>query len=151
MVNLKLEKEQILKKHKEVYGGGNKIYIGSTDENPKPLKAQFLLDYPEVLRKAKNPFPFEGEILSAPDMPDIVKEIVNVTPKKESKKKESKSEEVTEDATGQDSDLEPERKVYSKEELQKLSFNELKKLAKNVGETGRSKSGLIKDILKHLQ
>jgi len=38
---------------------------------------------------------------------------------------------------------------YVKKDLEKLSFSKLKKIAKKLGETGRSKSGLIKDILKH--
>ena len=38
---------------------------------------------------------------------------------------------------------------YNLTELEKLSFSKLKKLAKTLGETGRSKGGLIKDILKH--
>lgn len=38
---------------------------------------------------------------------------------------------------------------YVKSDLEKLSFSKLKKIAKRLGETGRSKSGLIKDILKH--
>ena len=41
-----------------------------------------------------------------------------------------------------------EDKKYSKDDLNKLNFKELKKLAKKLGQTGRSKSGLIKDILK---
>jgi len=41
-------------------------------------------------------------------------------------------------------------KTFTKEDLLKLSFSELKKLAKKFGETGRSKKGLIRDILKHL-
>jgi len=41
-----------------------------------------------------------------------------------------------------------EVKKYSKEDLEKLSFSKLKKLAKKFGQTGRSKLGLIKDILK---
>ena len=38
---------------------------------------------------------------------------------------------------------------YVKEDLEKLSFSKLKKIAEKLGETGRSKLGLIKDILKH--
>lgn len=38
---------------------------------------------------------------------------------------------------------------YVKEDLEKLSFSKLKKIAKKLGETGRSVNGLIKDILKH--
>ena len=38
---------------------------------------------------------------------------------------------------------------YVKEDLEKLSFSKLKKIAKTLGETGRSKTGIIKDILKH--
>lgn len=133
MVNIKLEEEQILKKHREVYDGGKKIYIGSTDKNPKPMNAQFLLDNPDVLRKAKSPFPFEGEILDAPDMPDIVKELVNITPEKA--KKPDKTETVV--------------KKFTKEILEGFNFSKLKRLAKKFGETGRSRTGLIKDILKH--
>ena len=38
---------------------------------------------------------------------------------------------------------------YTKESLMKLSFSKLKKIAEKFSETGRSKSGIIKDILKH--
>ncbi len=38
---------------------------------------------------------------------------------------------------------------YIKEDLMKLTFSKLKKIANKLGETGRSKNGLIKDILKH--
>jgi len=37
---------------------------------------------------------------------------------------------------------------YTKLDLKKLSFSELKKIAKKFGQTGRSRTGLIKDILK---
>ncbi len=48
------------------------------------------------------------------------------------------------------SEVKAEKKSgYSEEELKRFSFSKLKKLAKSVGETGRSKFGLIKDILKH--
>ena len=40
-------------------------------------------------------------------------------------------------------------KGLNKEDLIKMSFSKLKELAEKFGETGRSKSGLIKDILKH--
>ena len=52
--------------------------------------------------------------------------------KKESKKEEPKKSEE-----------------YVKEDLEKLSFSKLKKIASKLGETGRSSTGLIKDILKH--
>ena len=42
-----------------------------------------------------------------------------------------------------------ESKVYSKSELEGFDFSKLKEIAKKLGETGRSKSGIIKDILKH--
>ena len=44
---------------------------------------------------------------------------------------------------------EGEQKEMSKNDLFKLSFSKLKEIAEKLGETGRSKSGLIKDILKH--
>lgn len=37
---------------------------------------------------------------------------------------------------------------FTKKELQEKDFIELKEIAKEFGETGRSKSGLIKDILR---
>ena len=46
--------------------------------------------------------------------------------------------------------VESEPKKYTKEDLEKMSYFKLKKLAKTFGETGRSKTGLIKDILKHI-
>lgn len=39
-------------------------------------------------------------------------------------------------------------KSYTKQELEEMEFNELKEIAKKLGQTGRSKKGLIKDILK---
>ena len=136
MVNMNLVKIEIKRKHDKEYGGGHKIYVGSTDKNPKPLSIKLLLDNPGILNKEKNPFPFEGEILDAPDMPDFVKEIVLVEPVKEVKKQKSK---------------EVKSKKYSKSDLEKMSFGRLKEIAKKFSETGRSKLGLIKDILKHLQ
>lgn len=59
--------------------------------------------------------------------------------KTKSKKVESKKVEVK-----------SESKKYTEEELNKMGFFKLKKLAKSLGETGRSKAGLIKDILKHM-
>ncbi len=41
-----------------------------------------------------------------------------------------------------------ESKGYTKNELEEMEFSDLKKIAKKLGETGRSKLGLIKDILK---
>lgn len=41
-----------------------------------------------------------------------------------------------------------EEKLYKKSDLEKLEFSELKVIARKFGQTGRSKSGLIKDILK---
>lgn len=38
---------------------------------------------------------------------------------------------------------------YSRKELEAMSFFKLKRVAKKLGETGRSSEGLIKDILKH--
>ena len=38
---------------------------------------------------------------------------------------------------------------FTESDLKKFSFSKLKELAKKVGETGRSKAGLINDILKH--
>jgi hypothetical protein len=38
--------------------------------------------------------------------------------------------------------------IYSKEDLEGMDFSKLKSIAKKFGETGRSKGGLIKDILK---
>ena len=125
MVNIKLEEEQILKKHREVYDGGKKIYIGSTDKNPKPMNAQFLLDNPDVLRKAKSPFPFEGEILEAPDMPEIVKELTNITP-----------------------EVKPKSKLYTKKYLEALDFKKLKVIGNKLGTTDRSKKNIIKEILE---
>ncbi len=42
-----------------------------------------------------------------------------------------------------------ESKGYTKNELEEMEFSDLKKIAKKLGETGRSKFGIIKDILKH--
>ena len=54
------------------------------------------------------------------------------------------------DKKAKKSNVKSEKKSgHSEEELKKLSFSKLKKLAKSLGETGRSKFGLIKDILKH--
>ena len=58
-------------------------------------------------------------------------------------KKESKKEPKEEVKEKEESN------EYVKEDLEKLSFSKLKKLAKKLGETGRSSTGLIKDILKH--
>lgn len=44
--------------------------------------------------------------------------------------------------------IEEDSKKYTKEGLESLSFSKLKKIAKEFGQTGRSKKGLIKDILK---
>ena len=41
------------------------------------------------------------------------------------------------------------KELYKKADLELLSFSKLKKIAKKLGEIGRSKEGLIKDILKH--
>ena len=142
MVNLEFEKQAILRKHQKVYAGGNKIYMGGSKKYPKKVSAQVILDNPEVLRKSKNPFPFEGEILDAPDMPEIVKELTDITPKKETEKKAKKLDKA-------DTKAKVIEKKFTREELEKLSFGKLKKLAKKFGETGRSKAGLIKDILKN--
>ena len=40
-------------------------------------------------------------------------------------------------------------KNWTKKELKVMAFGELKEIANGLGETGRSVSGLIKDILKH--
>ena len=40
-------------------------------------------------------------------------------------------------------------KEFTEPELKGFSFSKLKEIAKKLGETGRSKAGLIKDILKH--
>ena len=42
------------------------------------------------------------------------------------------------------------KELYTKSDLENMSFSKLKKIAKTFGETGRSKKGIIKDILKHL-
>lgn len=39
-------------------------------------------------------------------------------------------------------------KKYSKQDLQDMEFSDLKDIAERFGETGRSKKGLIRDILK---
>ena len=145
MVNLELEKQNILKKHKEVYGGGNRIYIGSTDRVPKKVTAQTIVDNPDVLRKSKNPFPFEGEILDAPDMPDIVKELTDITLKKEKKVGKLADKKVATKKVKE----EISKKKWTKEELSAMNFSKLKEVAIRLGETGRSVKGLIKDILKH--
>lgn len=54
-----------------------------------------------------------------------------------------KKEKVTKDKPKEDK----KKESYTKGDLEKLSFSELKKIAKKFGETGRSKKGLIKDIL----
>jgi hypothetical protein len=56
-------------------------------------------------------------------------------------KKEWKEEKKVETPT--------EKAKYVKEDLEGFSFSRLKRIAKKFGETGRSKVGLIKDILKH--
>ncbi len=40
-------------------------------------------------------------------------------------------------------------KKWDKKELKVMTFGELKEIASRLGETGRSVTGLIKDILKH--
>ena len=40
------------------------------------------------------------------------------------------------------------KKIFTKEDLKKLSFNELKKIGKKFGTTDRSKTNLIKEIIK---
>lgn len=142
MVSNELVDIEIRRKHEKEYGGGHRIYVGSTEKNPIKISAQLILNNPEVLKKIKNPFPFEGEILSAPDMPDVVKKLIDTT---------HKSEEKKEDKAVKD---EPKEKVtlelkYVKDDLLKMGFSKLKKIAEKFGETGRSKTGLIKDILKH--
>ena len=43
----------------------------------------------------------------------------------------------------------PQKVKFTRKELEKFSFEKLKRLANKVGETGRSSFGLIKDIFKH--
>lgn len=133
MVDMNSVEIEIRKKHEKVYGGGHSIKMGGDWKNLKKISAQLILDNPEVLRRMKKPFSFEGEILDAPDMPDIVKELVDTT-LKQKKVKSDKNK--------------PKVKEYSKEDLLKMDFSKLKKIAKKFGETGRSKKGLIEDILK---
>lgn len=130
MVDMNLVKIQIKRKHDKEFGGGHRIFVGSTDKNPVKLDLNLLMKNPEAFKNAK--LPFEAEILDAPDMPEVIKKLVSL-PVKETKKEKSK---------------EAKSKQYSKEDLEKMSFGKLKKLAKGLGETGRSKFGLIKDILK---
>ncbi len=42
-----------------------------------------------------------------------------------------------------------DEKNWTKKELKVMTFGELKEIASRLGETGRSVTGLIKDILKH--
>lgn len=66
---------------------------------------------------------------------DNIKDFEKAKPKKvESKKVKVESEPIK----------------YTKEELEKMGFFKLRKVAKSLGEAGRSKTGLIKDILKHM-
>lgn len=44
-----------------------------------------------------------------------------------------------------------DKKSMTKEDLEKIDFLELKEIAKKYGETGRSKKGIIRDILKHIK
>ena len=46
-------------------------------------------------------------------------------------------------------DEKKEKKGYTKEELDNMRFSKLKSMAKEMGHTGRSKSGLIKHILEN--
>lgn len=140
MVDIQHVETNILRIHREKYGGGHRIHIGSTDKKPIRFSAQMLLDNPEVLKNAK--FPFEAEIIDAPGIPDAVKELVQMEPdttpkvKIESKDKiEPKVKKTTE-------------KKFSKAELEAMNFLKLKKIGKKFGTTDRSKSNLIKEILK---
>lgn len=143
MVNLEFEKQEILRKHQKEYDGGNKIFIGSTDKVPKKLTVNMILNNPDVLRKSKNPFPFKGEILDAPNMPDIVKEITDITLKKV-KKTEKLAEKPKEGVKTE----RPKNKFYTKKELEAFNFNKLKIIGKKLGTTDRSRKNLIKEILK---
>ena len=147
MVDINSVNIEIRRKHEKEYGGGHSIKVGGDWKNPKKISAQLILDNPEVLRKMKNPFPFEGELLSAPDMPDVVKKLIDTTSKekKETKPSKDKVEDIPK------LKYVKKEESYSKEDLNKMSFSKLKELAEKFGETGRSKSGLIKDILKHIQ
>lgn len=130
MVDMNLVKIQIQRKHDKEFDGGHRIFVGGTDKNPVKLDLNLLMKNPEVFKNTK--LPFEAEILDAPDIPEVIKKLVSL-PVKETKKEKLK---------------ETKAKQYFKEDLEKMSFGKLKKLAKGLGETGRSKLGLIKDILK---
>jgi len=98
----------------------------------------------EIVEKVS--LPFEAKGFKSSNNSKLVQEIKETVPK----------DELIEEEDPEFSDMETKNgipkkdKEYTKEELQKKSFNELKDIAERFGETGRSKKGIIKDILKHM-
>jgi len=112
--------------------GGKKLVLANMPKEIKDKLVSRLAEKDEVLAKG-----LAGELPGLKiDGRQVTRDNIHEFEKgfKDAKKPKVKSE---------------EKLKYSEDELKKLSFNKLKKLAKSLGETGRSKFGLIKDILKH--
>jgi len=117
---------------------GGKFSFAKLPQNVKEKVQNRLAEKDEVMKKGqKGIFPgikIDGKQLTKENLHKF-----EIKPKNDKviKKKEEPKKEMTE----------KEFKNY----LNSLSFNELKKIAKKHGETGRSKKGIIKDILKHFK
>ncbi|MFW9872057.1 MAG: hypothetical protein ACFFG0_03070 [Candidatus Thorarchaeota archaeon] len=71
-----------------------------------------------------------------------------ISKKVEKEKVKDKAEKQIDDMIDEVVELEDTKEIYKKEDLQKLSMKELKKIGKKFGTTDRSKKNLIKEILK---
>jgi len=119
--------------------GGKKLAFANFPQDLKDKVIKRLAEKDEVLAKAS-----KGVLIGLKiDGREVTRD--NIHEFEKGYKKESKKEVKIEEG---DIPVKPEEK-YTKDELEGFSFSKLKRLARKLGEIGRSKVGLIRDILKH--
>lgn len=108
---------------------GGKLGFGSLPKDVQDIVKKRLAEKDPLMKRGlEGEFPgikIDGKVVTKDNLKDF-----EISPNKvSSKEKKSKD-------------------GYSKEDLDGMEFSKLKRIAKKFGETGRSKEGLIKDILK---
>ena len=129
--------------------GGKKLAVANLPKEVRNKVMDRLVEKDEVMRKGQSGIlpgiKIDGKEITKDNIHEF--EIHPVERIKEEKLEKMVEPEPTEEVEEVAEVEEPTKKGYSKEELQALSFKELKVIGNKLGTTDRSKKNIIKEIL----